>query len=192
MTPSPQPPAQLTVVDCSKKHQKKHTQIHAVPDAKFCMQVHTHTPTQINRQPPDPSYVNAVSFCKSASGIPLIYSQCTINRPFICLFIRPSATHWSISIHLFNNCICSSLHPSILSSTVTIWHYLCLSALPRAIPLISGKNWITRRAEKRRRAVISYNIECGVVVGVLQEGSQCLSQKCSHSKKTFTEGKEKS
>lgn len=28
-----------------------------------------------------------------------------------------------------------------------------------SIPLIWGKNWITRRAEKRRRAVISYNID---------------------------------
>lgn len=47
---------------------------------------------------------------------------------------------------------------------------LALSVLLRSIPLIFRENWITQWAEKRRRAVISYNIEYGVVLGVFSRG----------------------
>lgn len=109
-------------------------------------------------------------------------------------FFFPVSQHSLIHICRFiAHSICTSLHPSIPSCTVSIWDYLCPRGLPGSIPLILGKNWITRRAEKRRRAVISYNIEQkGLAAAAVeffffffQRGNQNLSQKL------HTEGKEK-
>lgn len=77
-----------------------------------------------------------------------------------------SATHWSVSICLStvsaHLCIRPSNHALFLSGIVSASKV----RLERSLRF-QGKNWITRRAEKRRRAVISYNIDYGVVVVVV-------------------------
>lgn len=89
MTPSPQPPAQLTVVERSKRH----TRIHAVPSMRNFACKCTNAPTQMKRQPADPNYVNTTSVRRpvhllAVCGKPFFFLYPSFHEPLIHIWKR--------------------------------------------------------------------------------------------------------
>lgn len=173
MTSSPQPPIQLTVSKW-KAPKKAQTNSHCIFSAGFCQQWHMCKNTNKHTTAAHQQHTHCLSFDSVPGNTPpfTVY----LKLVFIHLFLHKSLIP-------ICNLLCQ-LYLHILASIHPVMHclYLALSlprGLPAASPLIPGKNWITWRAEKRRRDVICYNTESR------RMGRGLFS--LSYSKKTFTQ-----